>query len=72
MLVRVQAAPSLRGETQARPNFVQRYTSDILVLKLILVLVFILFIFYSPCNFTIQRRSRARQGDTNRRNGTIS
>ena len=47
--------------------------SDILVLKLISVLVFILFsFFYSRWNFTTQRRSRARQGDTNRRNGSRS
>ena len=46
--------------------------TDILVLKLISVLVFILFSFYSQWNFTTQRRSRARQGDTNRQNGSRS
>jgi len=36
-----------------------------------MILVFILFsFFYSWWNFTTQRRSRARQGDTNRRNGS--
>jgi len=38
-----------------------------------MILVFILFsIFYSRWNFTTQQQSRARQGDTNRRNGSRS
>jgi len=37
-----------------------------------MILVFILFSFYSRWNFTTQRWSRARQGDTNRRNGSTS
>jgi len=37
-----------------------------------MILVFILFSFYSRWHFTAQRRSRARQGDTNRRNGSRS
>jgi len=38
-----------------------------------MILVFILFsFFYSRWNCTTQRRSRARQGDTNRRNGSRS
>jgi len=37
-----------------------------------MILVFILFSFISQWNFTTQRRSRARQGDTNHRNGSRS
>jgi len=37
-----------------------------------MILVFILFSFYSRWNFTTQRRSHARQGDTNRQNGSRS
>jgi len=38
-----------------------------------MILVFILFrFFYSRWNFTTQRRSRARHGDTNRRNDSRS
>jgi len=37
-----------------------------------MILVFILFSFYSRWNFTTQQRSRARQGDTNRQNGSRS
>jgi len=37
-----------------------------------MTLVFILFSFYSRWNFTIQRGSRARQGDINCRNGSRS
>jgi len=38
-----------------------------------MILVFILFSFFcSRWNFTTQRRSRARQGDTNCQNGSRS
>jgi len=37
-----------------------------------MILAFIFCFFYSRWNFTTQRRSRARQGDTNRRNGSRS
>jgi len=38
-----------------------------------MILVFILFSFFnSRWNFTTKRWSRARQGDTNRRNGSRS
>jgi len=37
-----------------------------------MILVYILFSFYSLWNFTTQRRSHARQGDTNRWNWSRS
>jgi len=37
-----------------------------------MILVLILFSFYSQWNFTTQRQSRASQGDTNHRNGSRS
>jgi len=36
------------------------------------MILVILFSFYSRWNFATQRRSCARQGDTNRRNGSRS